>query len=455
MKFKFRKLILVLGDIVILYVSLYITLLVRYNQYPSLEYWMAHIYPFTFIFFIWVLIFYLSELYNINFAVSNRRFFRLALRSFIFGGIFSAIFFYLIPGISIAPKTNLLLFVVIYAVIFFLWRGFFNWSLKSYVPKEVIGIIGYNQQVRNLLTEFKKKPHLGFEIAFILNTSVNKIDIQEDTEIIYSDEKELKKMISTKNVSTLVLASNPADSETLSSLLFKCLTLKINFINFSNFYEDITGKVPVDLINKTWFLENLSEGNKAFFDFTKRIFELCLSVFILIVTVPLWILIGGLIKIDSKGSIFFIQNRIGQNDSILKMIKFRTMRVGSNDFQPTEENDDRITAVGSFLRKTRLDELPQMINILKGEMSFVGPRPERPELVEQLEKRIPFYNERMLVKPGLTGWDQVSNEYHSPSYEDTIEKLQYDLFYVKNRSFYLDISILLKTISTVLSRSGR
>jgi len=131
------------------------------------------------------------------------------------------------------------------------------------------------------------------------------------------------------------------------------------------------------------------------------------------------------------------------------------MKEDGNDFQPTEENDIRITGIGSLLRKTRLDELPQLINIIRGEMSFVGPRPERPELVKDLEQQIPFYNERMLVKPGLTGWDQVSKIYHSPSYEDTMEKLQYDLFYVKNRSFYLDFSIILKTISTVLSRSGR
>jgi len=131
------------------------------------------------------------------------------------------------------------------------------------------------------------------------------------------------------------------------------------------------------------------------------------------------------------------------------------MYTNGNDYSPTEENDSRITSFGSFLRKTRIDELPQIINVLKGEMSFVGPRPERPELVTELEKKIPFYNERMLVKPGITGWDQISNEYHSPSFEDSLKKLQYDLFYIKNRSVYLDISIILKTISTVLTRSGR
>ena len=130
------------------------------------------------------------------------------------------------------------------------------------------------------------------------------------------------------------------------------------------------------------------------------------------------------------------------------------MTTENNDQSPTIAKDKRITRLGKVLRKTRIDEIPQVINILKGEMSFVGPRPERPDLAENLKKEIPFYQERMLTKPGITGWDQVSGEYHSPSHEDTLKKLQYDLFYIKNRSIYLDLSIILKTIATVLSRGG-
>ena len=145
---------------------------------------------------------------------------------------------------------------------------------------------------------------------------------------------------------------------------------------------------------------------------------------------------------------------MGKNNKIFKAIKFRTMREEGNDRRLTAANDSRITKFGSFLRKIRLDELPQVINVLKGELSFVGPRPERPEFIEKLEKAIPFYRERMLVKPGLSGWDQVSGEYHSPSYEDSLKKLQYDLYYIKNRSIYLDLSIILKTIATVLKGGG-
>ena len=157
----------------------------------------------------------------------------------------------------------------------------------------------------------------------------------------------------------------------------------------------------------------------------------------------------------SRGPVLFKQARYGQNEKIFKILKFRTMRMNNNDGSPTTEGDKRITSFGNFLRKTRLDEIPQVINILKGEMSFIGPRPERPEIVAELERQIPFYKTRLLIKPGISGWDQVSGVYHSPSLEDTLEKLQYDLFYLKHRSLYLDLAITLKTIATVLGRGGR
>ena len=160
------------------------------------------------------------------------------------------------------------------------------------------------------------------------------------------------------------------------------------------------------------------------------------------------------IKIDSPGPIIFKQIRVGKNGKNFKFLKFRTMRVEDNTFKPTTTNDKRITRFGKFMRQTRIDELPQLINVLKGEMSFVGPRPERPELIKNLSQNIPFYNIRNLIKPGITGWDQISGEYHSPSIEDTYKKLQYDLYYIKNRSTYLDISIIHKTIRTALGREG-
>jgi len=204
-----------------------------------------------------------------------------------------------------------------------------------------------------------------------------------------------------------------------------------------------------------WFLENLNEGEKDWLNFFKRFYDFLFSLIVFIITIPLWILIGVIIKINSRGPVFFTQTRLGQNGKPFQIIKFRTMTVKNNNQELTQKNDKRITGVGAFLRSSRIDEIPQVLNIMKGEMSLIGPRPERPEFAKELEKEIPFYNERLLVKPGVTGWDQVSGEYHSPNLEDSLKKIQYDLFYVKNKSVYLDISIILKTVATIISREGR
>jgi len=230
--------------------------------------------------------------------------------------------------------------------------------------------------------------------------------------------------------------------------------LKISFISLPHLYENITGKIPIETISQMWFLDNLSEGNKSAFDAFKRFYDVVLACLIFLVTFILWPIIAIVIKLESKGPAFFIQIRGGKNNQPFKLYKFRTMREEGNDRTLTKATDNRITGFGNFLRKSRIDEIPQVINIIKGEMSFVGPRPERPRYIEKLEKAIPFYAERTLVKPGLTGWDQVSGEYHSPSLDDSIKKLQYDLYYIKNRSIYMDLSIILKTIATVISRQG-
>jgi lipopolysaccharide/colanic/teichoic acid biosynthesis glycosyltransferase len=179
-----------------------------------------------------------------------------------------------------------------------------------------------------------------------------------------------------------------------------------------------------------------------------------MAVFLLAITLPFWPLLILLIRLESPGPALFTQARVGYLGKPFVIMKFRTMRTGDNDFGPTEPGDNRVTRLGNFLRKTRLDEIPQFFNVLAGSMSFIGPRPERPELVEELEQAVPFYRQRLLVKPGLSGWDQVSGEYHSPSVEDTYNKLQYDLYYIKNMSLFLDISIFFKTLVTVFRRAG-
>ena len=443
-----KKLILLGGDILILYFSLYLTLIIRYWGGYSEKIWSSHFWPFTAIFVIWIIIFYIANLYNLNLAVNNAKFYRLGARSLVIAGLVAIAFFYLTPPIGIAPKTNLFIFIIIFAALFYFWRNFYNWSLKSYLPKANIGIVGYNNLAAKIIKEFKQKPHLGYNLNFIVDDNYQNLPGVKPI-------AELEALIKNNKLDTIILLHDPHQSENLRTALFNCLPYRINYVSLPNFYEAITGKIPLDAINQMWFLENLNENGKIWFDRIKQIYDFILALLIAAGTLPCWLIIAVIIKLESPGPVFFIMERMGRNNKIFKLIKFRTMKEENNDRSPTRAQDPRITGFGRFLRKTRIDELPQMINILKGEMSFVGPRPERPELAANLEKLIPFYGQRTLSKPGLTGSDQISGEYHSPSREDSLKKLQYDLFYIKNRSIYLDMSIILKTAATVISRKGR
>lgn len=439
---KLKQLFLLLGDFIIFYFSLYLTLLIRYQEQPSQANWENHFIPFSSFLLFWVIIFYISNLYSINFAINNAKFFNKSVSAIGISGLLSVVYFYVNPNLGIAPKTNLFIFLVVFTFLFIFWRLLFNRTLYSILPKNNIAIVGFNRQVDEIITKLNSNPHLGYHTAQLIKNFSH-------------TNKNLKEIVETNKIDTIVLVQNPDQSPELRSQLIACLSLKINIINFVKFYEQITGKVPIEAISQMWFLENLNESNKFVFDFFKRLYDIVLAVFILISTSIFWPIIGIIIKTGSSGPIFFKQIRSGKHGEDFTIIKFRTMRMDNNNFAPTKTSDSRITKFGNFLRKTRIDEIPQILNIIVGDMSFIGPRPERPEIIKDLLANIPFYKERMLVKPGLSGWDQVSGEYHSPSIEDSIKKLQYDLFYIKNRSIYLDLSIILKTISTIFSRVGR
>ena len=232
---------------------------------------------------------------------------------------------------------------------------------------------------------------------------------------------------------------------------------KISFFNLDSFYDPDTGKVPLGAINQIWFLENLSEGKKRGYEIIKRMFDTVFAVIIGIISLIPYPFIALVIKLSSPGPVFYKQKRLGQSGKIFEIIKFRTMHKDAEKETGavwTTDNDPRVTRAGRFLRKTRLDEIPQIWNILKGEMSFVGPRAERPEFHDLLQTNVPFYEERYLIKPGLSGWAQI-NFHYSSSIKDAAEKLKYDLYYIKNRSLLLDLGILLKTIRITLQQAGR
>ena len=277
---------------------------------------------------------------------------------------------------------------------------------------------------------------------------------------IYPDKLEtpldLMEIISSKRVNLIVTSIDPRYDSNLVKNLYQCLPFKISFSDSVSFYEKIMGKVPLSAIGEVWFLENLAESEKKFYENFKRIFDMFFAIIFGIISLVFYPIIAVAIKFDSKGQVFYKQKRVGLNGEVFTVYKFRTMMEDAekNGVKWADDEDKRITKVGRFLRKTRLDELPQLLNIFFGNMSFVGPRPERVEFVEKLEKQIPYYNIRHIVRPGLTGWAQVNFRYGA-SVEDSIEKLQYELYYIKHRSFILDLSIILKTVKIILKGEGR
>ncbi len=235
-----------------------------------------------------------------------------------------------------------------------------------------------------------------------------------------------------------------------------CKFSGIEVIDAPSFYEELTGKLLVENITPSWFIFSNGFRITAAKRINKRIFDVALSLLSLLLAAPLLPLVALLIKIDSAGSVFFSQVRVGEKEKEFVLYKFRTMRqdaesqTGAVWAQP---NDNRVTRVGRLLRKTRIDELPQLYNVLKGDMSFVGPRPERPEFVSELKKLVPYYSERHFVKPGATGWAQIRYPYGA-SVEDALEKLRHDLYYIKNMSFFLDMLIFVETMKVMLFGRG-
>jgi exopolysaccharide biosynthesis polyprenyl glycosylphosphotransferase len=342
------------------------------------------------------------------------------------GGIIAILIFYLIPFFGIAPKTILVIDIIMASLLIWAWRKLFTELLIKATKIKIF--FWDNLKEKNDLTDYlKQRSQLGYETT---------------------------KEVSSADV--IVISEGAKQNPELVQVFYKMVLAGKTIIDFNKFYESITGKIPVSLIDEAWFLENLMEINKQALERFKRGLDIVFSLILFIPYIFITPFVALSIKLSSKGPIFYRQKRVGKEGKILGIIKFRSMIVNAekNGAQWAKERDERVTFIGKILRKTRIDELPQIWNVLKGDLSFVGPRPERPEFVEELKKQIPHYSMRHLIKPGLSGWAQINFPYGA-SVEDAMEKLQYDLFYLKNRSLGLDIAILLKTIMIIIRKEGR
>ena len=434
-----RRIILLFLDIGLLYASLWAMLAIRYNADAAYQYDL-HLVPFAIIFAIWLLVFYIVNLYDRHTFRNTSYFFSNLFRAIIAAGLISASFFYLIPFFGITPKTNLFIFIAVFSVLDTAVRVLFNRATEKGVKKTTI-IVGDTPVARETAEFIRKNPQLGYELAAIVKSD----GIQE-----------LKKAIREKNINTVVISPEGYKMPELINTFYQALSRRITFYDLSSFYERLTGRIPLDTIDQVWFLQNLTEDNKRGYEVAKRAGDIFFGIIFGTISAILYPFIALAIVLTSPGPIFYTQVRQGHLSNPFKIIKFRTMvpnAEASTGPVWAASDDGRVTPLGRFLRRTRLDELPQFWNVVRGHISLVGPRAERPEFHELLKKEVPFYEERYLIKPGITGWAQINYPYGA-SVADATEKLKYDLYYIKNRSLALDIGIILKTIRTALSQAG-
>ena len=401
---------------------------------------------------------YYNDLYDLNITDSFQELTVRLLRALGGAAIVLGVIYFVFPG-SIIGSTIYFINVGIAIALIFIWRVGYNFILERGMFNQKIMVLGSNRLAENIIAEIAGKKNCGYDVTIVVpEINDNRVFSNKliKAGIIKKDYNGLCDHATELGIRTVVVAlSEKRDFFPVKELL-KCRISGIDIMEGASFYEMLTGKLLVEQISPGWLI--FSEGFQKSFRLKlfKRSADIMFSLVMLVLLLPLMAVVAVLIKLESKGPVFFSQERVGENRVPYRVHKFRSMRSDAEKHTGpvwARSDDDRVTRVGRFIRKWRVDEIPQLWNVLKGEMSFVGPRPERAYFVEQLEAEIPFYAERFTVKPGLSGWAQVSYRYGA-SVEDAVEKLNYDLFYIKNMSFLMDMMIVFKTVKTVLFGEG-
>jgi sugar transferase (PEP-CTERM system associated) len=369
-------------------------------------------------------------------------------------GALSALSYYVMPALRV-DRSVLGLSVAIGIVSCFLVRVLFERIVDEDLFKRRVLVYGAGRRARSLLDLRRRSDTRGFKIIGFMTTEGDTVSAPAERLVMRPDD--LFRWAIDHNLDEIVVAMDDRRQGFPMHELLECRLAGIDILELPSFLERETGKVRLDVLNPSWII--FGEGFRASprQQLLARGFDVLASLGLLILASPLMLLAMFAIKLEegSDAPLFYRQKRVGFHGRVFDVLKFRSMRLDAekNGAIYATRDDPRVTRVGAMMRKVRIDELPQLLNVLRGEMSFVGPRPERPEFVCELEEKIPYYRERHTVKPGITGWAQLCYPYGS-SEKDTIEKLQYDLYYVKNRSLLFDLAILVQTVEVVLWGKG-
>lgn len=444
---KKESIMLFFGDILAFSVASWLALALRQGTVPSLEVVQSHITSLALLVFLWVITFFAIGLYDKRVFISEKKMLGVLLNAQVINGVVAVIFFYLFtPYLGIAPKTILALVIGISTALIIVWRLLEPAITAKSVRAEPALLIGAGKEMEVLKNEVNARAHYTIRfVAFIDLDRVGDIDIQS----------EIYRLVEREHISSIVVHLRHEKAEKILPTLYKLIFSGVQFYDMHKVYEEVFGRIPLSIVHHGWFLENISSSAHAGYDLLKRGMDIVLASALGTISLIFYPFVCLAIKLEDGKNIFISQERVGTGGQIINLYKFRSMSQNVTDISRGGEN--RVTRVGNFLRKTRLDELPQLWNVLRGDLSLIGPRPELPSGVAIYGQEIPYYHIRHLIKPGLSGWAQLYHErhpHHGVDIEETRNKLSYDLFYVKNRSFALDVIIALKTIKVLLSRTG-
>ena len=432
--------VVILGDFLAFWISFLIIVFTRFNGslIPIPTIIQIHLIPFSILYLSWILVFYLFELYNlfkIKPTIPHFRRFGIALVSCFILGIF---LFYLVPIFGISPKTNLFFQIIGFTFFSLIFRRLIYIVFSSQISRPVI-LVGKNKYFEELYETINHNPQIGLKIVSYTT------DLQ----------KALEKFNAIKNA---VFIFESISNEIPEKEIINLYKNKTEIIDIAEAYERYLVKIPIEYITTPWIVKNINTKSNLLHDFLIRIFDIVFSILILIITSPFLIISGIFIYLYDRGSIFYIHKRVGLNGKVFKLYKLRSMydtlekNPDADGESPLwhQQNDKRVTPVGKIIRKLHIDEVPQMINILNGDITLIGPRPEHPDFVKLLEKSIPHYELRHIIRPGFTGWAQIKYQY-ARTIEDSREKFEYDMYYIKNRNIFLNLGIILKTIQIVFT----
>lgn len=395
---------------------------------------------------------YYFDLYDLSqrssvFDVTTRAAQALGCACIVLAGIY-----YFLPQVMVETRVVLAGYVVV-GVSIGGWRFFYALALDRRMFTQAILLLGTGELANAIAVEVQSRLDSGYKIALCVDVGMSQGSIPGID--LLRDVPDLLMVVRKQRVDKIVVALDDRRGAMPVRQLLDCRVAGTPVVKGIDFYEELTGKIMVEKTNPGWLVFSQGFRKSRLQRLIKRMVDVIFSLAGLLLSLPVTILAAVIVKLESSGPVFYRQERVGEKGRKFKVIKFRSMHQDAEANGPVwaRQNDDRATRFGKFMRKVRIDEIPQMWNVFKGDMSFVGPRPERQVFVEGLEKKIPYYALRHSVKPGITGWAQICYPYGA-SEEDALRKLEYDLYYIKNMSVWMDLMIILQTVKTVLFQKG-